>query len=65
MQAEDDGNHTIPIVEWKEDYQILQISFTNVFQDNNFVTNEKKILSRGITVDLEFLLGVITSLFYL
>ena len=65
LQAEDDGNHTIPIVEWKEDYQILQISFTNVFQDNNFVTNEKKILSRGITVDLEFLLGVITSLFYL
>ena len=65
QQAEDDGNHTINIVEWKEDYQILQISFTNVFQDNNFVTNEKKILSRGITVDLEFLLGVITSLFYL
>ena len=65
LQAEDEGNHTIPIVEWKEDYQILQISFTNVFQDNNFVTNEKKILSRGITVDLEFLLGVITSLFYL
>ena len=65
QQAEDDGNHTINIVEWKEDYQILQISFTNVFQDNNFVTNEKKILSRGITVDLEFLLGVLTSLFYL
>ena len=65
LQAEDDRNHTIPIVEWKEDYQILQISFTNVFQDNNFVTNEKKILSRGITVDLEFLTGVITSLFYL
>ena len=65
MQAEDDGNHTINIVEWKEDYQILQISFTNVFQDNNFVTNEKKILSRGITVDFEFLLGVLTSLFYL
>ena len=65
MQAEYDGNHTIPIVKWKEDYQTLQISFANVLQDINFVTNEKKIVSRGITVDLEFLLGVITCLFYL
>ena len=47
------------------DYQTLQISFANVFQDINFVTNEKKIASHEITVDLEFLLEVITSLFYL
>ena len=49
----------------KEDYQTLQISLANVFQDINFVTNEKKIASHEMTVDLEFLLGVITSLFYL
>ena len=65
LQTRDDGNHTIPIVKGKEDYQTLQISFANVFQDINFVTNEKKIASHEITVDLEFLLGVITSLFYL
>ena len=65
LQARDDGNHTIPIVKGKEDCQTLQISFANVFQDINFVTNENKIASHEITVDLEFLLGVITSLFYL
>ena len=41
----------------KEDYQTLQISFANVFQDINFVTNEKKIASHEITVDLEFYWG--------
>ena len=48
-------NHTIDIMKGKEDYQTLQISFVNVFQDINSVINEQKIVIDGITIDLSFI----------
>lgn len=48
-------NHTIDIMKGKEDYQTLQISFVNVFQDINSEINEQKIVIDGITIDLSFI----------
>ena len=58
------GNHTNAVAKGKEDYQTMQTSSANVFQDINSVINKEKIVIDGITIDLEFFLGVITSLFY-
>lgn len=51
------GNHTNAVAKGKEDYQTMQTSSANLFQDINSVINKEKIVIDGITIDLEFFLG--------
>ena len=51
------GNHTIAMVKGKEDYDLLQECFADVFRDINEVVTETKIDVDGETVNLEFFLG--------
>lgn len=61
LQAGDDvmpanGNHTIAVVEGKEDYQTLQASFADVLQAIRILRNEKQIVVDGKAIDVEFFL---------
>lgn len=51
------GNHTIAVVNGKEDYSTLKTCFGDVFRDINELVNEKKIEIDGKTFNLEFFLG--------
>ena len=51
------GNHTIAIVKGKENYETLQESFADVFNEINRLNSEKKIEVNDRVINLEFFLG--------
>jgi hypothetical protein len=59
------GNHTIEVVNSKEDYETLERCFRDIFTDINELVLDKKIDVDGQTINLEFFLGGgITNLFF-
>ncbi|CAB4038959.1 Hypothetical predicted protein, partial [Paramuricea clavata] len=51
------GNHTIGVVNGKEDYESLERCFKDIFTDINELVLDKKIDVDGQTINLEFFLG--------
>jgi hypothetical protein len=51
------GNHTIGVVNGKEDYETLERCFRDIFTDINELVLDKKIDVDGQTINLEFFLG--------
>lgn len=62
LQSTDDmmtakGNHTIGVVNGKEDYDTLKRCFKDIFADINELVQDKKIDLDGKEINLEFFLG--------
>ena len=51
------GNHTIAVINGKEDYSMFKRCFKDVFRDINELVSQKEIVVDRKNVDLEFFLG--------